>query len=61
MPKFRVELYFSTFFEKEVEAQDKKGALKIAAEKIDEQQILNNIEPWEECDTVEQIKENDNE
>ena len=55
---FEVKVYYSTLSTQIVEADNEQEAIKIARnqalDKKDE--LLSNLEPWEEADTLEEVK-----
>jgi len=54
--KNEVRIYFSTFCTYQVEALDRAQAILQARRlKIDEAQILSNLESWEEADEAELV------
>ena len=58
MKKFEVKIYYSSFCSYEVDAKNSNEAIKKARElKIDKNELLSNLENWEEADTVEEIKQ----
>lgn len=66
MPKYEVTLYYSTFTTKEVEAESWDDAIVIARNEVDidvdnltedAAELLSNLEPWEDCDDVEEAEE----
>lgn len=55
---FSVKTYYSTFSTQIVEADNEQDAIQIARNKaLDEKdELLSNLEPWEEADTLEEVK-----
>lgn len=57
MPKYTVQLYYSTFYKQEIEANNMDDAIVLAREKEwsdkEKEELLNNMEPWEEADDVD--------
>ena len=54
--KYEVQIYYSTFCSHQVEAINKEEAfLKARRKKLDDGQILSNIEEWNNADTIEEI------
>ncbi|MFQ5965854.1 MAG: hypothetical protein ACE5KZ_16410 [Candidatus Scalinduaceae bacterium] len=56
MKKFEVNIYYSSFCTYEVEAENMDGAIKKARKiNINENDILTNLENWEEADAAVKI------
>lgn len=56
MKKFEVNIYYSSFCTYEVEADNMDEAIKKARKiNTNENNILTNLENWEEADTAERI------
>lgn len=54
---FEAKIYFTTLCQYTVKAKDKVEALTKARKlKINEHQIMNNLEAWDEADTVEECE-----
>lgn len=55
--KFEVRIYYTGFCTYQVEAEDKNVAIKKARKlKINNEEIIDNLENWKEADTVEETK-----
>ena len=55
MPSFEVFIYYSTFSTQTVEADNEDEAIIIARKRVpDYDELLPNLEPWEEADTAEE-------
>ncbi|MBA4320206.1 MAG: hypothetical protein C0412_17555 [Flavobacterium sp.] len=55
--KFEVKIYYSSFCNHNVEAQNEVEALQKARKlKIDKDEIAANLESWNDADTIEEIK-----
>ena len=58
MMKYTVKLYYSSFCTYEVEAENEKQALKIATTmKIDNNEIMQNLQDWDEPTEIEMYEE----
>ena len=56
MKKYKVKLYYSSFCSHEIEASNEEEAIIKARElDIKENEILINLESWEDADTAEVI------
>jgi hypothetical protein len=56
MNKYEVKIYYSTFCIYEIEAENEEDAIiKTRSMEIVENDIINNLENWEEADEVEEI------
>lgn len=54
--KFEVKIYYSSFCTNIVEARNQTEAFQKARQlKIDQYEIMANLEPWHDADTVEEI------
>ncbi len=57
MKKYTVRIYYSTFVEKIVEEESEADAIIKAREfPIDEHQVLNNLENWNDADEIEKYE-----
>ncbi len=55
--KFEVKVYYTGFCSYRVKAENESEAIKSARKsKVNDNEILNNLENWEEADTAEEIK-----
>jgi len=66
--KYRVTLYFSSYITREVEAETEDIAYATASSAAKDVEylygkeifeLINNLEPWEEADEVEEIEDDD--
>ena len=58
MKKFEVKIYYSSFCNCEIDAiSNNEAIMKARKLKIDENEILTNLENWEEADTAEEINQ----
>ena len=56
MKKYEVKLYYSSFCSQEVEANSEEEAIeKVRGFDIKENEIIINLESWEDADTAEVI------
>ncbi len=59
MPKYKVNIHYSSFNSFTVEAKNEEDAITIAhSMQIDLDQILSNLGNWEEADEAFEINEN---
>jgi hypothetical protein len=57
MKQFKVDIFFSSFCTYEIEAEDESEAIEKARNmKINESEILSNLEAWNEADSVAVIE-----
>ncbi|MFO8132594.1 MAG: hypothetical protein R6U10_01485 [Thermoplasmatota archaeon] len=56
MQKYRVIRYYSSFCTCDVQAEDEEQAYEKAQEiPIDVNELLENLEDWDDCDEVESV------
>lgn len=54
--KYKVDIYYSTYCSYEVEAKSEEEVWqKVKGLDINSNEILSNLERWEEADTIEEI------
>lgn len=57
--KYKINVYYSTFYSYEVNAKNEEEAFeKIKDLYVNKDEILDNLERWQQADTIEEI-END--
>ena len=57
MPKYLIKMYYSTFFEQKIEAENQDAAWEkvVSASKDNNKELLNNLESWPDADEIEEV------